>query len=310
MGQRVNSNTNRNKVDALKRDLNKKAYCERYLKTMQEIVDLMVGFDFTFPDSADEIDSFVGKVVDATQKYYPEFGVNKRSDATLGDRLAKNYSDAITRIDELTAEKKGLYTAYEVKRLEDAKRYDDLYAHNQEILGEMRHRGDSITKLHAENEQIIKHNQEQNSQIHHLEKTIKRMDHEICQLRVAPMSRKIFVTESDHHVDALQSFVVGLGNLQHDSDCATHNMPAYVNGACDCGINGEGLGMARKDEVARSLLSVKKDKNPENLISFKDGSYKKVKFVSWKHSQWIHYAQENGKNLRVNPENVNYIEEI
>lgn len=49
---------------------------------------------------------------------------------------------------------------------------------------------------------------------------------------------------------------------------------------------------------------------PENLISFRDGSYKKIKFLDWKHSQWIHYTKKNGKNVRINPANVNYIEEM
>lgn len=73
--------------------------------------------------------------------------------------------------------------------------------------------------------------------------------------------------------------------------------------------------MAKKDDAARAMLAVKRENTQttapqENLVSFKDGSYKKVKFVSWKHSQWIHYATTSGKNLRINPENVNYIEEI
>lgn len=48
----------------------------------------------------------------------------------------------------------------------------------------------------------------------------------------------------------------------------------------------------------------------ENLIAFNDGSYKKIKFESWKHSQWIHYIRPNGKAVRINPANVNYIEEV
>ena len=49
----------------------------------------------------------------------------------------------------------------------------------------------------------------------------------------------------------------------------------------------------------------------EHLISFRDGSYKKISAPKeWKHSQWIHYMQQNGDIVRINPRNVNYIEEI
>lgn len=54
----------------------------------------------------------------------------------------------------------------------------------------------------------------------------------------------------------------------------------------------------------------KQDAEPqeEHLIAFCDGSYKKVKPVDWKHSQWIHYTKKNGQIVMVNPANVNYIE--
>ncbi len=45
----------------------------------------------------------------------------------------------------------------------------------------------------------------------------------------------------------------------------------------------------------------------EQLIAFRDGSYKKVSPVDWKHSQWIHYTLEDGSVVMVNPANVNYI---
>jgi len=49
-------------------------------------------------------------------------------------------------------------------------------------------------------------------------------------------------------------------------------------------------------------------KKPEtHLITFCDGSYKKVNPVAWKHSQWIHYTLEDGSVVMVNPGNVNYI---
>ncbi len=46
---------------------------------------------------------------------------------------------------------------------------------------------------------------------------------------------------------------------------------------------------------------------PTQLIAFRDGSYKKVRPVSWKHSQWIHYTLKDGSVVMVNPANVNYI---
>jgi hypothetical protein len=45
------------------------------------------------------------------------------------------------------------------------------------------------------------------------------------------------------------------------------------------------------------------------LIAFRDGSYKRVQHVSWKHSQWIHYALTDGSTVHVNPSNVNYLQD-
>ena len=45
----------------------------------------------------------------------------------------------------------------------------------------------------------------------------------------------------------------------------------------------------------------------ETLIAFCDGSYKKVKPVAWKHSQWIHFTLQDGSMVSVNPANVNYL---
>jgi hypothetical protein len=45
------------------------------------------------------------------------------------------------------------------------------------------------------------------------------------------------------------------------------------------------------------------------LIAFKDGGYKKVRAVSWKHSQWIHFTLADGSVVRINPDNVNYLHE-
>jgi hypothetical protein len=44
-----------------------------------------------------------------------------------------------------------------------------------------------------------------------------------------------------------------------------------------------------------------------HLIAFRDGSYKKVSPVAWKHSQWIHFDLADGSCVMVNPANVNYI---
>lgn len=44
-----------------------------------------------------------------------------------------------------------------------------------------------------------------------------------------------------------------------------------------------------------------------HLIAFRDGSYKKVTPVGWKHSQWIHYTLADQSCVMVNPANVNYI---
>ncbi len=43
------------------------------------------------------------------------------------------------------------------------------------------------------------------------------------------------------------------------------------------------------------------------LIAFCDGSYKKVKSVTWKHSQWIHWELPDGSTVSANPRNVNYL---
>ena len=48
----------------------------------------------------------------------------------------------------------------------------------------------------------------------------------------------------------------------------------------------------------------------EALFSFKDGSYKKLVYKEWKHSQWIHVTKESGKQVHINPHNLNYIEEL
>jgi hypothetical protein len=50
------------------------------------------------------------------------------------------------------------------------------------------------------------------------------------------------------------------------------------------------------------------DTTSETLVAFCDGSYKKLKPVSWKHSQWIHFTLEDGSVVMVNPANVNYIQ--
>ena len=47
----------------------------------------------------------------------------------------------------------------------------------------------------------------------------------------------------------------------------------------------------------------------EHLIAFRDGSYRKVLPVAWKHSQWIHFSLTDGSVVMVNPRNVNYIQQ-
>lgn len=46
----------------------------------------------------------------------------------------------------------------------------------------------------------------------------------------------------------------------------------------------------------------------EHLIAFRDGSYKKLTPVTWKHSQWIHFTLADGSVVSVNPANVNYMQ--
>ena len=46
------------------------------------------------------------------------------------------------------------------------------------------------------------------------------------------------------------------------------------------------------------------------LFSFRDGSYKTVTFKSYKHNQWIMMEKEDGAKVFINPDNVNYIEEV
>ncbi len=48
-------------------------------------------------------------------------------------------------------------------------------------------------------------------------------------------------------------------------------------------------------------------KGDKTLVAFRDGSYKKIKPVKWKHSQWIHFTLDDGSVVRVNPVNVNYL---
>jgi hypothetical protein len=49
------------------------------------------------------------------------------------------------------------------------------------------------------------------------------------------------------------------------------------------------------------------DGSKQVLIAFRDGSYKKLSPVSWKHSQWIHFTLADGSTVSVNPHNVNYL---
>ena len=72
-------------------------------------------------------------------------------------------------------------------------------------------------------------------------------------------------------------------------------------------LDPEGLGsthLETKEAWEMSNLKVN-----EHLVSFRDGSYKKVTPVAWSHGQWIHYRKADGSVVRVNPANVNYIEQ-
>lgn len=41
------------------------------------------------------------------------------------------------------------------------------------------------------------------------------------------------------------------------------------------------------------------------LVAFRDGSYKRVRPVKWRHTQWIHFTLADGSEI--NPANVNYL---
>ena len=65
------------------------------------------------------------------------------------------------------------------------------------------------------------------------------------------------------------------------------------------------------DETLREMLPSVDPENPPDmnvyLIAFNDGSYKKIRAVSWKHSQWMHFTLGDGTVVRVNPDKVNYL---
>lgn len=45
----------------------------------------------------------------------------------------------------------------------------------------------------------------------------------------------------------------------------------------------------------------------DTLIAFRDGSYKRLSPVGWRHSQWLHFKLPDGTQVAVNPANVNYL---
>lgn len=52
-------------------------------------------------------------------------------------------------------------------------------------------------------------------------------------------------------------------------------------------------------------------KKRAHLVSFRDGSYKKIVDPKlWGQSVWLHYTKQNGNVVRINLNNVNYIEEM
>lgn len=48
----------------------------------------------------------------------------------------------------------------------------------------------------------------------------------------------------------------------------------------------------------------------ELLFAFMNGSYKKIKVVSYDHKEWIIAEKENGKKVFINSSNVKWIEEL
>jgi hypothetical protein len=46
------------------------------------------------------------------------------------------------------------------------------------------------------------------------------------------------------------------------------------------------------------------------LFAFMNGSYKKIKSVSYDHKEWIVVEKENGKQVFINSANVKWIEEL
>lgn len=48
----------------------------------------------------------------------------------------------------------------------------------------------------------------------------------------------------------------------------------------------------------------------ELLFAFMNGSYKKIKSVSYDHKEWIVVTKESGKQVFINSSNVKWIEQV
>ena len=88
--------------------------------------------------------------------------------------------------------------------------------------------------------------------------------------------------------------------------------PGQRLGDCQQALKDAGVDIRSTDELEPGLLLKECDltapaPTTTTLISFRDGSYKKVRALSWKHSQWIHFTLPDGSTVAANPANVNYL---
>jgi len=61
-------------------------------------------------------------------------------------------------------------------------------------------------------------------------------------------------------------------------------------------------GYGKKDNQVSPIKTI--------LIAFLNGSYKKVDYVEFKHSEWIHFTRADGSVVRVNPAQVKYLDDV
>ena len=48
----------------------------------------------------------------------------------------------------------------------------------------------------------------------------------------------------------------------------------------------------------------------ELLFAFTNGSYKKIKSISYDHKEWIVVKRDNGKQVFINTDKLKYVEEV